>query len=63
MNWHTRVLLFHAAIFLTACTAASDRPTPRPDDQPKVPVNRSAAATPPAGMSEHAFLAFGLVAP
>ncbi len=63
MNWQTRALLLHAAIFLSACTAASDRPSPRPDDQPKVPVNRSSAARPVANTNQHPTLAFGLVAP
>jgi hypothetical protein len=42
--------MLFVAICISACGSAPDRLTPRPDDQPKVPVNRSGAAGRPEVM-------------
>ena len=52
MTINPRMLLVYVAILLNACTSTSDRPTARPDDQPRVPVNRTGASGRPEAMMQ-----------
>jgi hypothetical protein len=52
MNMTARILLVYWAMVLGGCTSPTDRPTARPDDQPRVPVNRNGASSRPEAKVE-----------